>query len=165
MGIHRPYKVTTWGWYCGIAVRPPPACQHAVRSTVLAPVSKNRFSVGRKAGHSFQNFSIKPVTLDVFIYRDNNKPINVLTGIDYWLDNLICNVPELVMCFHVNGIVQVRCSDFISPDAVVAAGASALNANVYFAETMALNKLRFRCHTAYVGNIRILVATRIQFYR
>ncbi|KAM6444086.1 erythroid differentiation-related factor 1 isoform 5-T5 [Liasis olivaceus] len=38
--------------------------------------------------------------------RDNNKPINVLTGIDYWLDNLICNVPELVMCFHVNGIVQ-----------------------------------------------------------
>lgn len=42
-----------------------------------------------------------------FCCRDNNKPINVLTGIDYWLDNLICNVPELVMCFHVNGIVQV----------------------------------------------------------
>uniref|UniRef100_A0A8C2SJ92 Erythroid differentiation regulatory factor 1 n=1 Tax=Capra hircus TaxID=9925 RepID=A0A8C2SJ92_CAPHI len=40
------------------------------------------------------------------VFRDNNKPINVLTGIDYWLDNLICNVPELVMCFHVNGIVQ-----------------------------------------------------------
>ncbi|KAK2824418.1 hypothetical protein Q5P01_021593 [Channa striata] len=38
--------------------------------------------------------------------RDNNKPINILTGIDYWLDNLMCNVPELVMCFHVNGIVQ-----------------------------------------------------------
>ncbi|XP_051503114.1 erythroid differentiation-related factor 1-like isoform X2 [Myxocyprinus asiaticus] len=38
--------------------------------------------------------------------RDNNKPINVLTGLDYWLDNLMCNVPELVMCFHVNGIVQ-----------------------------------------------------------
>lgn len=46
----------------------------------------------------------------MFIFRDNNKPINVLTGIDYWLDNLICNVPELVMCFHVNGIVQVRYS-------------------------------------------------------
>lgn len=43
----------------------------------------------------------------MFVFRDNNKPINVLTGIDYWLDNLICNVPELVMCFHVNGIVQV----------------------------------------------------------
>ncbi|XP_037542294.1 erythroid differentiation-related factor 1 [Nematolebias whitei] len=38
--------------------------------------------------------------------RDSNKPINILTGIDYWLDNLMCNVPELVMCFHVNGIVQ-----------------------------------------------------------
>ncbi|XP_029031615.1 erythroid differentiation-related factor 1 isoform X2 [Betta splendens] len=38
--------------------------------------------------------------------RDNNKPINILTGIDYWLDNLMCNVPELVMCFHVNGIVE-----------------------------------------------------------
>nr|XP_040128387.1 erythroid differentiation-related factor 1 [Ictidomys tridecemlineatus] len=46
--------------------------------------------------------------------RDNNKPINVLTGIDYWLDNLICNVPELVMCFHVNGIVQVRYTDFLN---------------------------------------------------
>ncbi|MED6293210.1 Erythroid differentiation- factor 1 [Characodon lateralis] len=38
--------------------------------------------------------------------QDSNKPINILTGIDYWLDNLMCNVPELVMCFHVNGIVQ-----------------------------------------------------------
>nr|XP_002119713.1 erythroid differentiation-related factor 1 [Ciona intestinalis] len=38
--------------------------------------------------------------------RDSSKPINVLTGIDYWLDNLICNVPEVVMCFHVNGIVK-----------------------------------------------------------
>jgi len=37
---------------------------------------------------------------------ESNKPINILTGIDYWLDNLICNVPEVVMCFHVNGIVQ-----------------------------------------------------------
>lgn len=45
--------------------------------------------------------------MELCISRDNNKPINVLTGIDYWLDNLICNVPELVMCFHVNGIVQV----------------------------------------------------------
>ncbi len=24
-------------------------------------------------------------------------PINVLTGLDYWLDNLMCNVPEIVM--------------------------------------------------------------------
>ncbi|KAL6263033.1 hypothetical protein P5V15_005829 [Pogonomyrmex californicus] len=38
--------------------------------------------------------------------RDMSKPINVLTGIDYWLDNLMCNVPEVVMCYHLNGIVQ-----------------------------------------------------------
>lgn len=44
---------------------------------------------------------------DLF-FRESNKPINILTGIDYWLDNLMCNVPELVMCFHVNGIVQVN---------------------------------------------------------
>lgn len=34
------------------------------------------------------------------------KPINVLTGIDYWLDNLMCSVPEVVMCYHLDGIVQ-----------------------------------------------------------
>ncbi|KAL0269089.1 UNVERIFIED_CONTAM: hypothetical protein PYX00_006926 [Menopon gallinae] len=38
--------------------------------------------------------------------RDMSKPINVLTGMDYWLDNLMCNVPEVVMCYHLNGIVQ-----------------------------------------------------------
>ncbi|MEQ2168458.1 hypothetical protein GOODEAATRI_014610, partial [Goodea atripinnis] len=43
---------------------------------------------------------------------DSNKPINILTGIDYWLDNLMCNVPELVMCFHVNGIVQIIASAY-----------------------------------------------------
>lgn len=29
-----------------------------------------------------------------------------LAGIDYWLDNLMCNVPEVVMCYHLDGIVQ-----------------------------------------------------------
>ncbi|XP_075222237.1 erythroid differentiation-related factor 1-like isoform X2 [Lycorma delicatula] len=38
--------------------------------------------------------------------RDMAKPISVLTGIDYWLDNLMCNVPEVVMCYHLDGIVQ-----------------------------------------------------------
>ncbi|KAL1490907.1 hypothetical protein ABEB36_011582 [Hypothenemus hampei] len=38
--------------------------------------------------------------------KDMNKPISVLTGIDYWLDNLMSNVPEVVMCYHLNGIVQ-----------------------------------------------------------
>lgn len=51
-----------------------------------------------------------------FFFRDNNKPINILTGIDYWLDNLMCNVPELVMCFHVNGIVHVNKPSFYCPN-------------------------------------------------
>ncbi|XP_071447094.1 erythroid differentiation-related factor 1 [Hetaerina americana] len=38
--------------------------------------------------------------------REMTRPINVLTGIDYWLDNLMCNVPEVVMCYHLAGIVQ-----------------------------------------------------------
>uniref|UniRef100_A0A182NQJ1 Erythroid differentiation-related factor 1 n=1 Tax=Anopheles dirus TaxID=7168 RepID=A0A182NQJ1_9DIPT len=38
--------------------------------------------------------------------RDEAKPINVLTGIDYWLDNLMSNVPEVLMCYHLDGIVQ-----------------------------------------------------------
>ncbi|XP_067036895.1 erythroid differentiation-related factor 1-like isoform X2 [Acropora muricata] len=38
--------------------------------------------------------------------RDCGNPINVLTGLDYWLDNLMCNVPEVAMCYHLDGIVQ-----------------------------------------------------------
>jgi hypothetical protein len=38
--------------------------------------------------------------------RDMKKPINILTGMDYWLDNLMCQVPEVVMCYHLDGIVQ-----------------------------------------------------------
>uniref|UniRef100_A0A915HFF4 Bromodomain associated domain-containing protein n=1 Tax=Romanomermis culicivorax TaxID=13658 RepID=A0A915HFF4_ROMCU len=38
--------------------------------------------------------------------KDMKKPISVLTGIDYWLDQLMCTVPEVVMCYHLNGIVQ-----------------------------------------------------------
>ncbi|KAH9489661.1 hypothetical protein Btru_056271 [Bulinus truncatus] len=32
-----------------------------------------------------------------------SPPINILTGLDYWLDNLMSNVPEVAMCYHVNG--------------------------------------------------------------
>ncbi|XP_050399399.1 erythroid differentiation-related factor 1 [Patella vulgata] len=38
--------------------------------------------------------------------RESDEPINVLTGLDYWLDNLMCNVPEVAMCFHLDGFVQ-----------------------------------------------------------
>ena len=34
------------------------------------------------------------------------KPINILTGLDYWLDNLMCQVPEVLMCYHLDGLVQ-----------------------------------------------------------
>ena len=37
----------------------------------------------------------------------------MLTGLDYWLDNLMCNVPEVVMCFHMDGIVQVELEEII----------------------------------------------------
>lgn len=38
--------------------------------------------------------------------RDMRKPISILTGLDYWLDNLMCQIPELHMCYHIDGIVQ-----------------------------------------------------------
>uniref|UniRef100_A0A914WIX2 Erythroid differentiation-related factor 1 n=1 Tax=Plectus sambesii TaxID=2011161 RepID=A0A914WIX2_9BILA len=38
--------------------------------------------------------------------HDMKRPISVLTGLDYWLDQLMCNVPEVLMCYHINGIVQ-----------------------------------------------------------
>lgn len=38
--------------------------------------------------------------------HDMSAPINVLTGLDYWLDNLMCSVPEVIMCYHLDGIVQ-----------------------------------------------------------
>jgi len=34
------------------------------------------------------------------------KPLSKLTGIDYWLDNLICDIPQIEFCYHINGIVQ-----------------------------------------------------------
>ena len=45
----------------------------------------------------------------VLFSRECGNPINVLTGLDYWLDNLMCNVPEVAMCYHLDGIVQVHC--------------------------------------------------------
>jgi hypothetical protein len=36
-----------------------------------------------------------------------SDPINVLTGLDYWLDNLMCNVPEVVMWFGRNSYLCI----------------------------------------------------------
>lgn len=41
----------------------------------------------------------------MYIYIILNATLKLL-GIDYWLDNLMCNVPEVVMCYHQDGIVQ-----------------------------------------------------------
>ncbi len=49
------------------------------------------------------------------------QPITVLTGMDYWLDNLMCNVPELAMCFHVDGIVQVNWTNITIYDLLLCA--------------------------------------------
>ncbi|VDD83496.1 unnamed protein product [Mesocestoides corti] len=35
-----------------------------------------------------------------------HEPINVLTGIDMWLENILNEVPEVAMCFHNEGIVM-----------------------------------------------------------
>ena len=42
-----------------------------------------------------------------YCFREVDSPITVLTGLDYWLDNLMCNVPEIAMCYHQGGFVQV----------------------------------------------------------
>lgn len=69
-------------------------------------------SAGFHSGHNICILLNQTFNCLAVLFRDNNKPINILTGIDYWLDNLMCNVPELVMCFHVNGIVQVNYSHY-----------------------------------------------------
>lgn len=38
--------------------------------------------------------------------QDSSQPINVLTGIDLWLDNMLNEVAEVAMCYHSNGIVE-----------------------------------------------------------
>eukprot|EP00102_Acyrthosiphon_pisum_P019007 XP_016656217.1 PREDICTED: uncharacterized protein LOC100569960 [Acyrthosiphon pisum] len=38
--------------------------------------------------------------------RDMSKPLSMSTGIDYWLDNLMCDIPETELCYHINGYVQ-----------------------------------------------------------
>jgi hypothetical protein len=35
-----------------------------------------------------------------------SKSLSVLTGIDYWLENLMNDIPEIEICYHINGIVQ-----------------------------------------------------------
>lgn len=38
--------------------------------------------------------------------QDNSQPLDVPTGIDLWLDNMLNDVEEVAVCYHTNGIVQ-----------------------------------------------------------
>lgn len=58
-------------------------------------------------GLTHTSLVIHHIVFCLFIPRECGNPINVLTGLDYWLDNLMCNVPEVAMCYHLDGIVQV----------------------------------------------------------
>ena len=66
-----------------------------------------KFKASRKKVDKLTSNSLHSLCLPM-LNRDMRKPINILTGLDYWLDNLMCNVPELAMCYHDNGIVQAR---------------------------------------------------------
>ncbi|CAF3964501.1 unnamed protein product [Rotaria sp. Silwood1] len=53
--------------------------------------------------------------------RHMNKSINALTCINRWLNDLMCNVLELAMCYHVDAIVQlyeiIKTEDILYPNA------------------------------------------------
>ncbi|CAH1725638.1 unnamed protein product [Aphis gossypii] len=38
--------------------------------------------------------------------RNMSKPLSMLTAIDYWLENLMNDIPVIEFCYHINGIVQ-----------------------------------------------------------
>lgn len=38
--------------------------------------------------------------------RDVSKHLNVSTIINYWLDNLMCDISEVKMYYHLNGIIK-----------------------------------------------------------
>lgn len=100
---------------------PDPQNEHVFSRNVLWTFEDISMLVGSDM-QIFGNFKRPCVSLRL---RDMKKPINILTGIDYWLDNLMCNVPEVVMCklrifnfigivtdyffypgYHLDGIVQ-----------------------------------------------------------
>jgi hypothetical protein len=81
---------------------PDPQNEHVYNRNVLWTFENLSLLVGSDM-QIFGNSKRPCVSLRL---RDMKKPINILTGIDYWLDNLMCNVPEIIMCYHLDGIVQ-----------------------------------------------------------
>lgn len=81
---------------------PDPGTNHTFNRNVVWTFEDIRMLIGTDMP-IFGNATRPCISLRL---RDMNQPINVLTGIDYWLDNLMCNVPEVVMCYHLDGLVQ-----------------------------------------------------------
>lgn len=81
---------------------PDPGTNHTFNRNVVWTFEDIRMLIGTDMP-IFGNANRPCISLRL---RDMNQPINVLTGIDYWLDNLMCNVPEVVMCYHLDGLVQ-----------------------------------------------------------
>lgn len=81
---------------------PDPNCNHNFARNVLWTFENIQMLIGTDmpifGGPTHPCISLR--------LRDMTKPISVLTGIDYWLDNLMSNVPEVIMCYHLDGIVQ-----------------------------------------------------------
>ncbi|XP_059087903.1 erythroid differentiation-related factor 1-like [Tigriopus californicus] len=103
---------------------PTTPCQNALR-LLPEPTIDGLLPDPRSSGHDFArnlvwNFEDIRMLIgsDLPIFGDadhpsvslrlhnSKKPINILTGLDYWLDNLMCHIPEVLMCFHLDGIVQ-----------------------------------------------------------
>ncbi|KAI0987693.1 hypothetical protein GJ496_000977 [Pomphorhynchus laevis] len=76
------------------------------KSLPKRPVAWNFDAIKFLIGSSLPVFS-NPEHPTVSIFpSDVREPITVLTALDCWLDNLICSVPELAICFHLDGAVQ-----------------------------------------------------------
>ncbi|CAI8029486.1 Erythroid differentiation-related factor 1 [Geodia barretti] len=86
----------------GFPYTPPPPNQRRFYHDVQWDIADIRMLLGSDLP-IFGSDSHPAISLRL---RDMRRPITVLTGLDYWLDNLMCNVPELAMCFHLDGIVQ-----------------------------------------------------------
>eukprot|EP01012_Entosiphon_sulcatum_P062399 TRINITY_DN886_c0_g1_i1.p1 TRINITY_DN886_c0_g1~~TRINITY_DN886_c0_g1_i1.p1 ORF type:complete len:1108 (+),score=174.93 TRINITY_DN886_c0_g1_i1:55-3378(+) len=82
---------------------------------VPIPASKNAFS--RTLHWKFRDLNLL-LGSDAFVMRtpenneaavrlhDANEPLTQLTALEYWLDNVMVNVPHVAICYHREGFVQ-----------------------------------------------------------
>jgi len=77
---------------------------HNFNQTILWTFGDVKMMIGSdlpifKNGTSFQSLRLKDLS-------KHSKSMNDLPLVDYWLDNLICNIPEVLLCHHLDGKVQ-----------------------------------------------------------